>query len=111
MLHDSLFKIVAVVAALAIAFSCAAAEQSKADVVLQRIETLLDVYKKEHPLKEYPSTLKEFQQFAAKKGLPVDLSPFSEFSFKRSGRDLNIWYRRKDNGIAELRARYSITLY
>jgi hypothetical protein len=104
-------KIAVFVAALVIGLPCAFAGQSKADMTLQRIESLLDAYQKEHPLKEYPSTLKEFEQFAAKKGTPLDLSPFSEFRFKRSGRDLSIWYRRKDNGVAELRGRHSITVY
>jgi hypothetical protein len=40
------------------------------------------MYEKEHPLKHYPSRLKEFQNFAAKKGEPLDLSVFSKFSYK-----------------------------
>jgi hypothetical protein len=76
----TLLKIAILVAAIVIGLPCAFAGQSKADMTLQRIESLLDAYQKEHPLKEYPSTLKEFEQFAAKKGTPLDLSPFSEFS-------------------------------
>ena len=100
-----------VAAGLLLGLPCAFAGHSKAEITLQRIESLLDAYQKEHPLKEYPSTLKEFEQFAANKGAPLDLSPFSEFSFRRSGRDLSIWYRRKDNGVAELLNRHSITVY
>ena len=74
------------------------AKQSKCDATLQRIDKLLEAYGKEHPLKQYPSTLKEFQNFAAKKGGAVDLSVFSDFKYDRRGTSLDILYTCKDTG-------------
>ena len=72
------------------------AKRSNFDVTLKRIDVLLGIYEKEHPLKHYPSTLKEFQNFAAKKGQPFDLTVFSEFSYKRRGTSLDMFYTCKD---------------
>jgi len=72
------------------------AKRSNCDVTLKRIDVLLGIYEKEHPLKHYPSTLKEFQNFAAKKGQPFDLTVFSEFSYKRRGTSLDMFYTCKD---------------
>ena len=74
------------------------AGEPKSKEVLKRIDFLLNVYAKDHPLKQYPSTLKEFQQFAAKKGKPLDLSAFSTFKFERHGTSLDITYTCKDTG-------------
>ena len=59
------------------------AKRSKCDVTLQRIDTLLEVYEKEHPLKHYPSTLEELQNFATKKNSLSILVCFQ--SFRTSG--------------------------
>jgi hypothetical protein len=38
--------------------------------MLKRIDYLLKIYEQEHPLKHFPSTLREFQNVAAKKRRP-----------------------------------------
>jgi hypothetical protein len=91
--------------------SVALAKSSKCDRTLKRIDALLEFYEKEHPLKHYPSTLKEFQNFAAKKGQPLDLSVFSEFSYKRRGTRLGISYKCKDTGKSAADVRAVITVY
>jgi hypothetical protein len=74
------------------------AKESKCDAALARIDKLFATYRKEHPVKEYPSSLKEFQNFAAKKGGFVDLSVFSQFRFHRHSRGLGILFTCKDTG-------------
>jgi hypothetical protein len=78
--------------------SSVGAKQSKCDATLHQIDKLLDVYGKEHPLKHYPSTLKEFQNFAAARRVTIDLSAFSQFEYKRHGMSLDIVYTCKDTG-------------
>jgi len=58
------------------------------------------------------SWLQEFQNFAVKKGQPLDLSMFSEFSYKRRGTSLGISYKYKDTGksAADVRVRAVITV-
>ena len=87
------------------------AKRSKCDVTLQRIDTLLEVYEKEHPLKHYPSTLEELQNFATKKKQPLDLSVFSEFSYKRRDTSLVMSYTCKDTGRSSAEVRSHITVY
>ena len=87
------------------------ANRSKCDVTLKRIDILLGIYEKEHPLKHYPSTLKEFQNFAAKKGHPLDLTVFSEFSYKRRGTSLDMFYTCKDTGKSASEVRGHTTVY
>src|SRR5437588_239473 len=85
----------------ALALLCASsliAKQSKCDVALQQIDKLLDAYGKDHPLKHYPSTFKEFRKFAAEKRVAIDLSAFSEFTYKRHGMSLDIVYTCKGTG-------------
>jgi hypothetical protein len=99
---------------LAVLLLCAPpalAKGSKCDIMLKRIDILLEIYEKDHPLKHYPSTLKEFQNFAAKKGQPLDLSVFSEFSYERHGTRLGITYTCKDTGKSAAEVRASITVY
>src|ERR1700751_4156045 len=91
--------------------SVGVAKQSNCDIVLKRINALLDLYDKEHPLKHYPSTLKEFQNFAAKKGQPFDLSVFSNFSYHRHGTSLELSYTCKDTGISAAEGRSSFIVY
>lgn len=74
------------------------AKQSKCDAALHQIDKLLEAYEKEHPLKHYPSTFKEFQNFAATKRITVDLSTFSQFEYRRHGMSLDIVYTCKDTG-------------
>ncbi len=74
------------------------AGQPKSREVLKRIDVLLKMYEKEHPLKHYPSTLKELQSYAAKKRMPLDLTVFSSFEYKRHGSSLDIAYTAKDTG-------------
>src|SRR5205807_959128 len=74
------------------------AAQTRSKEVLKRIDLLLNTDAEEHPLKQYPSTLKEFQQFASKKGKPIDLSVFSKFEFERHGVSFSITYTCKDTG-------------
>jgi hypothetical protein len=103
-----------VVSGLLIFLLCASpvlAKRSKCDITLKRIDVLLGIYEKEHPLKHYPSTLKEFQNFAAKKGQPLDLTVFSEFSYKRRGTSLDMFYTCKDTGKSASEVRGSITVY
>jgi hypothetical protein len=103
-----------IVLALAVLQLCASpvlAKRSKCNVMLKRIDTLLEIYEKEHPLKHYPSTLKEFQNFAAKKNQPLDLSVFSEFSYERHGTRLGISYKCKDTGESAAKVRAFITTY
>jgi hypothetical protein len=66
-------------AVLILSASALFAAQPKSKEVLKRIDVLLKMYEKEHPLKHLPSTLKEFQQYAVKKGMPLDLTVFSSF--------------------------------
>ena len=87
------------------------AKRSKCDVTLQRIDAVLEIYEKEHPLKHYPSTLKEFQNFAAKKGQPLDLTVFAEFTYKRRGTSLDMFYTCKDTGKSASEVRSHITVY
>jgi hypothetical protein len=106
--------LVRVAICLAILFavgSVGVSKQSKCDIVLKGINTLLDLYEKEHPLKHYPSTLKEFQNFAAKKGQPFDLSVFSKFSYHRHGTSLDLSYTCKDTGISAAEGRSSFIVY
>ena len=70
----------------------------RCDTVVDSMNTLLDVYGKEHPLKQFPSTLKEFEQFAVKKRKPLDLACFSDLRFDRSGQILFISYRCRATG-------------
>jgi|SRR3954468_7637121 hypothetical protein len=87
------------------------AKQSKCDATLQRIDALLKIYEKEHPLKHYPSTLKEFHNLVTKKGQVVDLSVFSEFSCKHRGPSLQMSYTCKDTGQSAAKVRAHITTY
>jgi hypothetical protein len=87
------------------------AKQSKCDATLQQIDKLLDAYGKEHPLKQYPSTFKEFQKFAAAKRVTIDLSVFSSFTFDRHGTSLGILYTCKDTGESGAVAHSVITTY
>jgi hypothetical protein len=87
------------------------AKESKCDVALHYIDTLLEAYGKEHPLKQYPSTLKEFQNFAAKKGQPLDLSVFSDFRFDRHGTSLDILYTCKATGESGVAGHFTVTAY
>ena len=92
-----------VVLPFAVVLLCASplvAKQSKCDAALDRIDKLVATYRKEHPVKQYPGTLKEFQNFAAKKGGFVDLSVFSQFRFHRHSRGLGILFTCKDTGDA-----------
>jgi hypothetical protein len=91
--------------------SASVAKQSKCDIVLKRIHSLLDLYDKEHPLKHYPSTLQEFQNFAAKKGQPFDLGVFSKFSYNRHGTSLDLSYTCKDTGRIQAEALRSFIVY
>jgi hypothetical protein len=86
------------VAVVILSASALFAAQPKSKEVLKRIDVLLKMYEKEHPLKHFPSTLKEFQQYAAKKGKPLDLTVFSTFEYDRHGTSLGIIYTCKDTG-------------
>ncbi len=103
--------IVVALIALSLCAPSVVAKQSKCDTTLQRIDALLKIYEKEHPLKHYPSTLKEFQNFAAKKGQALDLSVFSEFSYKRRGTSLDLSYTCKDTGKSAAEVRAHITVH
>ena len=74
------------------------AAQPKSKEVLKRIDVLLNIYEKEHPLKHFASTLRESQQYAAKKRMPLDLTVFSRFDYDRHGSSLGITYTCKDTG-------------
>src|SRR5205807_2285831 len=71
------------VAFIATLTSAISAKQSRCDAALHQIDKLLAAYEKEHPLKHFPSTFKEFQKFAAAKRVAVDLSVFSQFTYDR----------------------------
>lgn len=83
---------------LALSAAALFAAQPKSKEVLKRVDSLLNTYAAEHPLKQYPSTLREFQEYAAKKGKPLDLSVFSKFEFERHGVSFSITYTCKDTG-------------
>ena|SRR5258708_3470143 len=85
-------------AVLILSASALFAAEPKSKEVLKRIDVLLKMYEKEHPLKHCPSTLKEFQQYSARKRMPLDLTVFSHFEYKRHGTSLDIVYTAKDTG-------------
>ncbi len=85
-------------AVLILSASALFAAQPKSKGVLRRIDVLLKMYEKEHPLKHFPSTLKEFQQYAVKKRMPLDLAVFSSFRYDRHGTSLGMTYTCKDTG-------------
>jgi len=87
------------------------AKQSKCDATLQQIDKLLDAYGKEHPLKQYPSTFKEFQKFAAAKRVAINLTVFSSFTYDRHGTSLDILYTCKDTGESGAVGHSVITVY
>jgi hypothetical protein len=89
----------------------ATSKSSKCDTCLKQIDRLLQIYEKEHPLKHYPSTLEEFQNFAFKKGQSLDLSVFSDFSYERRSTRLVFSYTCKETGISSAEVRASITAY
>ena|SRR5882724_5269290 len=91
--------------------SSVGANHSKCDATLEQIDKLLDAYGKEHPLKQYPSTLKEFQQFAAAKRVAIDFSVFSSFGYDRHGSSLDILYMCKGTGESGVVGHSVITAY
>jgi hypothetical protein len=60
--------------------SCA----SRTDLAVQRIDSAVRAYGEAYPRKMYPRTLKELTAFAAARGKPLDLTPFSKITFERS---------------------------
>jgi hypothetical protein len=82
--------------------SCTAtpvATRSHCDKALDQVSMVIQVYTKQHFLRLYPRTLKELRHFAASRGTPLDLTAFSEFTYKASARDWDILYTCKDTGL------------
>lgn len=87
--------------AFVVLFACGSsviAKGEKCQATLKHIDDLLNIYELEHPLKHFPSTLREFQNFAAKKGKSLDLMMFSRFEYKRRGTSLLMSYTCKETG-------------
>ena len=76
-----------------------ATARSRCDTAFRRVEAVLDAYAKVHPVQIYPKTLQELQSFAAKRGTPLDLAPFSEFTYKRYRAECSILYTCRDTGL------------
>lgn len=85
--------------------------RSRCDTAFRKVEAVLDAYEKAHPVELYPKTLKELQAFAAKRGTPLDLAPFSEFTYKRSREDCSILYTCRDTGLGSAWGRARITVH
>jgi hypothetical protein len=96
----SLSNVAVILAVLALLTSGVIAADSKCNAALERVDKLLDIYSTKHPLKSYPSTLKEFEHFAIQKGKPLDLNAFSDFRFERAGMRLTLRYTCKENGLS-----------
>ena len=88
-----------------------AAARSRCDTAFRKVEAVLDAYEKQHPVKLYPKTLEELQSFAAKRGTPLDLAPFSEFTYKRSREECSILYTCRDTGLGRAWGRAKITVH
>jgi hypothetical protein len=77
-----------------------ATARSRCDTAFRKVEAVLDAYAKAHPAQIYPKTLQEIQSFAAKKGTPLDLASFSEFTYKRDRLGCSILYTCRDTGLS-----------
>jgi hypothetical protein len=80
-------------------FVSVARARSRCDTAFQKVDAVLDAYAKAHPAQIYPKTLQELQTFAAKRGTPLDLAPFSEFTYKRDRLGCSILYTCRDTGL------------
>ncbi len=99
---------------LAVLFLClspVAAARSRCETAFRKVEAVLDAYEKQHPFKLYPRTLEELQSFAAKRGTPLDLAPFSEFTYKRSREECSVLYTCRDTGLGSAWGRARITVH
>jgi hypothetical protein len=99
-----------VFAVLALWASCVFAADSNCDTALKSVDKLLDIYSKEHPLKNYPSTLKEFKHFAIQKNKPLDLRAFSDFRFERAGMRFTLRYTCKESGLSGSELHTTVTI-
>jgi hypothetical protein len=75
------------------------AKRTRCDNALDQVALVIQAFTKQHSSRLYPRTLKELQHFAASRGTPLDLAPFSEFTYKGSARDWDILYTCKDTGL------------
>gem|GEM_PF-6006177 len=96
-----------VVAAVCALCSCA----SRTDLAVNRIDSAVQAYGQAYPRTRYPRTLKELTAFAAARGKPVDLTPFSKVTFERkSSTSMSITFESHDPLFAYRVLAYS-TLY
>src|SRR4051812_17688609 len=98
-------------AVLLLCLAPVAAARSRCDTAFRNVEAVLDAYEKAHPVKLYPKTLEELQSFAARRGAPLDLAPFSEFTYKRSREECSILYTCRDTGLGGAWGRARITVH
>lgn len=73
--------------------------RTRCERALDRVASVMQAFTKQYPQKLYPRTLKEFQQFAISRGKPLDLAPFSEFTYSRSAKEYSILYTCRDTGL------------
>jgi hypothetical protein len=75
--------------------SCAA--PSRSAIALKHIDAAVYAYGEAHPRKRYSQTFRELVAFAAARGKPLDLSPFTSITLeRRSSRFMSIDYRTHD---------------
>jgi hypothetical protein len=97
-----LIRVTSVAILSAALFSCTAsraAARTRCESALYHVQRIIEAATKQYPLKLYPRTLKELQHFAASRGTPLDLTPFSEFTYKRSSKEWNVLYTCRDTGL------------
>ncbi len=78
-----------------VATSCSTS--SRAGIALKRIDAAVHAYTAAHPRERYPSSIKELSAFAAARGTPLDLSPFTSITIERKSASLmSVDYRTQD---------------
>jgi hypothetical protein len=91
---------IAIVAAMLVCTQADGAVRSRCETALDRVVRTVHAYRKQHPGKLYPRTLQELQQFATRRGARLDLTPFSEFTYRRrrSG-EWSVLYTCRETGL------------
>jgi hypothetical protein len=70
---------------------------TRVDAALKRIDAAVHTYAAAHPREGYPSSMRELSAFAAARGTPLDLSPFTSIKIERKRRGfMSIVYHTHD---------------